>query len=54
MTDKEDMKCVMGGRFENSKEVINCIFPDCKREMCFVYQMKILDIPVYDNRENKE
>ena len=48
------IKCVMNGHFEDSGEVSECIFPDCKRETCFVYQMKILGVPVYDNRENKE
>lgn len=50
---KED-RCVMGGKFEDSTEVSPCIFPNCKREMCYVYQLKILGIPVYENKENKE
>ena len=50
-----EIKCVMGGHFEDSEEVSECIFPKCKMERCFVYQMKILGVPVYDNREeNKE
>ena len=48
-----EIKCVMNGHFEDSEEASECIFPDCKRETCFVYQMKILGVPVYDNRENK-
>lgn len=50
----DEIKCVMKGHFEGNEEVSECIFPDCKREMCFVYQMKILGVPVYDNRESKE
>ena len=52
MSDKEFM-CIAGSSPNGEK--VPCIFPDCKREMCFVYQMKILEVPVYDNREdNKE
>ncbi len=46
-------KCVMNGHFENSDEVSECIFPDCKMEYCFVYQMKILGVPVYGNTDNE-
>ena len=46
-------KCVMNGHFENSSEVSDCIFPDCKRETCFVYQMKVLGVPVYDNTDKR-
>lgn len=44
-------KCVMGSHFENSDEVSECIFPDCKKENCFVYQMKVLGVPVYNNTD---
>lgn len=47
------IKCVMGGYFENSNEVSDCIFPDCKMKYCFVYQMKVLGVPVYDNTDKK-
>lgn len=51
MTNNDELNCVMGGHFEGSEEVSECIYPDCKCEMCFVYQMKILEVPVYDNRD---
>ena len=32
-----------------------CIFPECKKESCFVYQLKILGVTEYGNsKENKE
>lgn len=43
----------MKGHFENSDEVSECLFPKCKVEWCFVYQMKILGVPVYDNTDNE-
>ena len=49
-----ELNCVMGGYFEGSENASKCIYPDCKREMCFVYQMKILGVPVYDNREENK
>lgn len=49
-----EIKCVMNGHFEDSEEVSECIFPDCKIKTCFVYQMKLIGVPVYGNRENNE